>query len=325
MISPLPNEPEASHCEICGDEIPFFEAINNKDRDWKICGAIECKNILEQQARLPETAFKVFLTSHRRVVEQRRQRIAVKEQLKKQEAQENELIFKQVVADYGQPEAPKHRVILPQGHGEQVPLSQERIEKYKAHLTETIAEAFKYQSVADVPNDNNQEAHEKLLAKEQRFAKQPRLKAISDHFCMICKGGCCSRGREHAYISVSSIRRLLDAQPDYTEETLLQEYLAKLGETSSVNACINQTNTGCALPRELRSSTCNQFHCASVTKYQDKISSDDEIGPVVVVQRVNALWNHSYDGAPNDVARVLVVTESESEDWCTPVAEMLPS
>lgn len=301
-----------NQCKICGADISFFESVNNRQRELAICGSVECLNVLKQKDIMPPAAFDVYLTSYRRVIEQRNLRLEIREELQQQEREENLKIFARLKEKHaGSEHEPGHMVVLPTGHAHQVPMDKSRVEKYREHLEKVITEAFEYASVDDVPRDNNHDAHEKILEQNKLFARQPRLKEISDQFCMLCKGGCCARGQEHAYISASHIRRLLDADPDLTADQLLDAYLSRLQDSSTANACINQGPTGCVLPRELRSSTCNQFFCASIKKFQSKVESDDDISTVAVVQREQSLWNRSYTSEPNEVTSITLVTHND--------------
>jgi hypothetical protein len=265
---------------------------------------------------MAEAAFRVYLTSYRQVIEQRRKRLEIQQALRRGEKEHNQQIFARLKAHYqGSSWLPRDVVVIPSGHHQQVPLPLERIENYRKHLEKVIAEAMTYASVDEAPHDNNKDAYEKLQQQEQLFADQPRLKEVSDAFCMLCKGGCCARGQEHAYLSASHMRRLMDQDPAWSPESLLLAYMSALAQTSSDNACINQGPAGCVLPRELRSSTCNQFYCSAVKKYQagitdensDANSCDEAIGNVAVIQREQSLWNRSYNDEPNEVPRVAIL------------------
>lgn len=299
----------SDECEVCGSAISFFEAINNRNRELAICGAVECLNVLRQKASMAAGAFATYLVSYRQVIEQRNQRLEIREQLKADERLENQRIFARLQeSGDSQLSRPSHLVVIPTGHHQQVALKPERIEKYRAHLEDIISEAFAYSSVDAVPRDSNHESWDKLQEQEALFTRLPRLKQISDQFCALCKGGCCARGQEHGYLSASSMRRLLDADSSLTADQLLDAYLSRLAESSTVNACINQGPQGCVLPRELRSNTCNQFYCGSIKKYQSHVESDQDISTVAVIQREQSLWNRSYASESNEVTNVMIVT-----------------
>ncbi|MCG8671425.1 MAG: hypothetical protein MI867_18620 [Pseudomonadales bacterium] len=313
------NHQATSDCEICGAQIPFLETLKNKDRSLPICGAIECENVLKQKARMPEASFKVYLASHQRVLSQRKQRIAVKEEIRKQEAEEHQQIFEHMSRLLkGSNQQPSHRVVIPSGQLELVPVDQSRIDLYRSHLESVIDEALEYENVSQAPDDHNQHAHQKLNDQQALFERRPDVKAISDNLCMLCKGGCCSKGENHAYLSASSMRRQLDSNPGWTKEDLLEQYLSRLAPSSSKNACINQGNEGCVLPRELRSSTCNYFFCSSITHYQKLAEEKNLHAPVLAIQRHHTLWNRNYDNAPNDITNVTLVSEMDTHDLDVP-------
>ncbi|MDX1692539.1 MAG: hypothetical protein R3208_02165 [Ketobacteraceae bacterium] len=308
----MPYAGQQQSCKVCGSDISYLETINNQRRDLAICGSVECQNVLRQKELMPAAAFEVYLVSYKRVIEQRQKRVEIRDALREGERDQNQRIFARLKDYFQAPELkPENLVVIPTGHVQQVPLRQDRVEKYQVHLEKIIAEAMEYKSVDDVPHDNNHEAHEKLLEQEKRFASQPRLKEISDQFCMLCKGGCCARGQEHAYLSASHIRRLMDQDPDLTPEALMDVYLSRLSDSSTINACINQGPMGCVLPREWRSSTCNQFYCSTIKKYQSGIASDSDITNVAVIQREQSLWNRNYNSEPNAVTSVTILAHNE--------------
>lgn len=299
-------------CEVCNADIPLLEQQRNKDRDLAICGSLECTNVLKQKTRLPGVSFKLYLQSYQQVLKHKQQRLEQRKQVNKEEIAENKLIFKTLSEDN---EDIEHFVVIPSGRDKLIPISEERINKYAAHLDSIIEEAIKYQCVDDVPEDDNHKAHKKLLKREAFFEENPAIRNFSDQFCMMCKGGCCSSGEEKAYLSASSIRRVLDSQSELSAAELKDAYLSHLGESAMRNSCINQGPKGCTLPRELRSSICNQFYCIPVDKHQDKIKDKNSINPVVAIQRQDGLWDHAHFSGHNPITNVAIITESE----CQPI------
>ena len=65
-------------------------------------------------------------------------------------------------------------------------------------------------------------------------------------------------------------------------ELQTQETEGRLGESGAAN----HTETGCALPRALRSDVCNGFYCDSLKAYQ-KQSSANGLTSVLAIQRTN--------------------------------------
>ena len=308
-----------SACEICGARIPFLGTLKNKDRSLPICGAIECENVLKQKAGMPEASFKVYLASNQKMFSERRRRLAAAEEIRKKEAEEHQQISEHMSRRLeGTDQQPSHTVVIPSGRSELVPLDQSRIDRYRSHLESVIDEALQYENVSEAPDDNNKNAHKKLNEQQQFFESRPDVKAISENLCRLCKGGCCSRGDNHAYLSASSMRRQLDDNPGWTKEDLLDQYLSRLSSRSSKNACINQGRDGCVLPRALRSSTCNYYFCGALSNYQKTAEEEQLRAPVMAIKRQHALWDHNYDNAPNDITNVTLVSETEVRDFDVP-------
>lgn len=91
-----------------------------------------------------------------------------------------------------------------------------------------------------------------LNAEQQRMLGQA---------CALCQGRCCQNGAEHAWLQVSTIRRVLAERPELRPRHVLDEYLSYLPRKSYAGSCVYHTAAGCALPRSLRSDTCNTYLC----------------------------------------------------------------
>ena len=83
--------------------------------------------------------------------------------------------------------------------------------------------------------------------------------------CAMCGGRCCRHGGEQAYLTPLTVRRWLDAHPGAGPEAAVTAYAAHLPPTSVAGSCVYHTSAGCALPRAMRSSTCNTFLCDGLT------------------------------------------------------------
>ena len=86
--------------------------------------------------------------------------------------------------------------------------------------------------------------------------------------CSICRGGCC-KGKEHAFLKKDTILRYLSMHPDYNFGQVLDAYMARLPENSFEGSCVNHAQTGCTLPRHMRSSVCNDYLCERLSKLRD--------------------------------------------------------
>jgi hypothetical protein len=84
--------------------------------------------------------------------------------------------------------------------------------------------------------------------------------------CAFCGGQCCEAGGDRAWLEVATVQRILpgEAEPDF--DGLRAVWLAHLPAEVFEDSCVFHAERGCALPRELRSSICNQFACAGLAE-----------------------------------------------------------
>jgi hypothetical protein len=86
--------------------------------------------------------------------------------------------------------------------------------------------------------------------------------------CAVCRGYCCRLGGDHAFLTEATVRRVLAANPGLRPRDLLAAYLDRLGPKTFPRACVFQRADGCALPRELRSDTCNRYLCDELAEFR---------------------------------------------------------
>ena len=79
--------------------------------------------------------------------------------------------------------------------------------------------------------------------------------------CRACRGTCCKAGENHAFVTRAVLSRVKREQRIATDASLLESYLARVPKTARQGSCIYHGDQGCALPRAMRSETCNRFLC----------------------------------------------------------------
>jgi len=173
-------------------------------------------------------------------------------------------------------------VVIPSGYADTSILPDERIQKYAEHLRKVTSEAH---GSSDESRARTHRKMRQLVEKnEAQFAAEPDLRDISNRMCGMCGGGCCADGGNAAYITSATIKREKKRQPGLSDEDLVQAYLSRLSSQTITNACINQTTTGCALPTEMRSDTCNGFHCDTLNAWHDR-PREERANTVFAIQR----------------------------------------
>jgi len=144
------------------------------------------------------------------------------------------------------------RSVLPANSDPLVPQDPSRRARFAQHLAE-IAEA----AVLD-------QAH----LQSDPVDAEPRTNgrgSLSAGVCAACRGSCCRAGGDQAYLTEETMVRSLQAHPDWTLAQIMDAYLKHLPAESVLNSCIYHSATGCGLPRDLRSSTCNRYLCGKLT------------------------------------------------------------
>ena len=195
-------------------------------------------------------------------------------------------------------------VVIPSGYADISELPDERIQKYAEHLRRVTSAA---DDIADESTARtNRSMRELFETSEARFAAEPGLRDITNRMCGMCKGGCCAAGGNAAYITSATIKREKKRQPGLSDEDLVQAYLSRLSSQTITNACINQTTTGCVLPTEMRSDTCNGFHCDTLTAWHDR-PREERANTVLAIRRSGTYAERSDLTQPHQVVEVALV------------------
>ena len=120
-------------------------------------------------------------------------------------------------------------------------------------------------------------SHHKVYAE----ALEPPLSLIESNLlgyaCATCRGYCCTwGGTHHAFQDYPSLQQYLKTQAaDITEQQLINVYAEYIPTHSYQNACVFQGELGCTLPSEMRSFTCNNYRCSSLTNYQQALAKSN--------------------------------------------------
>jgi len=101
--------------------------------------------------------------------------------------------------------------------------------------------------------------------------------------CTACRGSCCSYGGDRAYLYPDHFRRLLRDHPGKSREEILSEYRSHLPPAVYDGSCVYHTDSGCALPRSMRSNLCNTFLCGDL---EDLLQAQPQEGAALPVLAV---------------------------------------
>lgn len=130
-----------------------------------------------------------------------------------------------------------------------VAVSSKRRKALAANVRELIADAKKSRSTAEWP--------EPLAPDEAR--------AVATG-CALCRGFCCSKAGDAAYLNPVTIKRVRSNQAHLTEDELVSAYLDAVPERAFKASCIFHAVHGCNLPPSMRSNVCHAYLCTPLRK-----------------------------------------------------------
>jgi len=187
------------------------------------------------------------------------------------------------------------RLLLPSGPHRQRRLAGDRRQRYRAHLLRVL------EAIASAPAD---------ARTDQEDAAATAPSSLPGQLCALCGGGCCTRGGDHAYLSVPTLRGFMAAQPQLSNGEVVAAYLDRVAPRTESGSCINHTRHGCSLPREMRSDTCNRFACESLATLQAAQRGEVPVQVVLVVRRKQDQWRRATPGLDNAINGGAILFES---------------
>jgi len=152
-------------------------------------------------------------------------------------------------------------VVVPGFESASQPMTSERREMLRAHLEVVLAEI-------------GEEAHRDPVAE---YTSDTRRKL--DAACATCRGYCCRKGGDSAYIRAETIARVRRLHPDLSEAAITATYLSAVPAVSMVGSCIFHGERGCALPRDFRADICNDYFCPPLESWLSR----DQRAPLIVM------------------------------------------
>jgi len=138
--------------------------------------------------------------------------------------------------------------VLPANLAKLAPLPARRRAAFRAHLLEQIDEA------------SRPERRRNRTCDASANTPPPPIAAG----CAACRGRCCNRGGEHAFVDFTTIRRYTAQTGVRAAPAIVQAYLRHLPLRSYRDSCVYHTAAGCNLPRTMRGDVCNQFYCGAI-------------------------------------------------------------
>jgi hypothetical protein len=236
-------------CQHCRDEMTFI--YNNRN---KYCNKPECQRALvkiniEQKKSIHKAHHKILLDLHETHIED----------LEGLESGHHIPLKLLGSIEQNKPIT----ALLPDNTNRVTRLPEERKEGFLSHLR-ALFNGIKTGEKNSFP----------IYADELEAPLSSAVSSLLGNACATCKGYCCTGGgAHHAFQDYPSLQQYLSAQPeDITEDDLVEAYRHYIPTESYRNSCVFQGHHGCTLPSDMRSFTCNNYRCSSLTTYQQDLA-----------------------------------------------------
>lgn len=277
---------ERSACLVCGATL-FTGGL----KDSPVCERSDCKQVLAQKELMLPAAFERYLRFRseriRGSIEREQARTKIEEKLREQEREENRAFWKaklQVLpATYSSESFPL--VAIPSCRRKIVNLSEKRRRRFRDSLQRSLSKAVaerlhRSPEATKLPDSNPVDS---------------TLQRINDQSCTICAGGCCTQGGDHAYLNEDTLLRVMDQRPNLRPRDVFASYLDRVGTKTYADSCIFHTACGCALPPDLRSSTCLNYFCSGLEQFSAAFNGRVKPQGAFVVVRSREPWGSLGD------------------------------
>lgn len=99
--------------------------------------------------------------------------------------------------------------------------------------------------------------------------EQPRQKPEATMLagaCAACRGHCCSKGGNDAYLDETAIAQAWARHPRLGKRGLMQLYLDAIPKKAFADSCIFHAADGCSLPRSLRAPVSEAYLCGPLMR-----------------------------------------------------------
>jgi len=102
-------------------------------------------------------------------------------------------------------------------------------------------------------------------AKADKPQQKPEATAFAGA-CATCRGHCCSKGGNDAYLDENAIAQAWARYPRLSKRGLMQLYLDAIPKTAFADSCIFHAKQGCSLPRSLRAPISEAYLCGPLVR-----------------------------------------------------------
>lgn len=159
-------------------------------------------------------------------------------------------------------------VVLPARTSSLSELPSERRDAFAEHLRKTVQRAF----------DGGEAAAERAVAASETASENDVLPAgeltILGNACGTCGGHCCREGATDAFVDTQTVDTYRATHPQKNAEEICDDFLSYIPDVTYEGGCVYQSETGCALPREMRADICRSYYCHGLKDFRRQMLND---------------------------------------------------
>lgn len=245
-----------------------------KPLPYHCCGSFECSNILAKVSTMSTPQFASYLSFHSQNIIAREtnakreaERLAAQ---RREEDEENQTTYQHYLQNNENLNRLSHPLlVIPSSSAPLIPLEEDRKKNFTELLQNLIAQASEDGFTF---SDEHKINEKKCQDNNAYLAASTALSSINNQACTLCKGGCCTQGYDHAYLTAATLYRFMQSENVHSPAMVMEEYLGRLPEKSVAGSCLFHTQSGCALTREMRSDVCNGYLCDNLKNFNQQFS-----------------------------------------------------
>ena len=164
-------------------------------------------------------------------------------------------------------------VVVPANTKPVVPLSPDRRRAFRDHLSQQMQQL------------GSSAAHARTETEQTAEHQTPDSDPVLLNVCATCQGRCCKPGYNSGKISTHTLKNYMARYPALSADEVIQAYLSFLPTTAVEDSCVFHGETGCALPRAMRSVTCNTYMCDNLRIIQEELQETNP-GHLLVISAI---------------------------------------
>ncbi len=150
------------------------------------------------------------------------------------------------------------------------PVAPARVRALRRHLVDSL-------------RDLRSAKHPERLIQKPTPVLEGFTATVAAEGCARCRGFCCQKGGEHAYIDDRTMARVRRDHPELDARAVIRLYVDAVAPVGFAGSCVFHGPNGCTLARALRAELCNSYYCTGLWDFLNKKEKPDAV--VVVAAR----------------------------------------